>query len=571
MTEFHGQPLGTHIPDDLTIAQFILDAEHPIRAQRPAGAPWLIDDASGRKVGFEEIRTRTFGLANALSRRFNTREDDVVCIYSPNDVDYPPAVWATHRLGAIVSAANPGYTLEELVYQLEVAKASVIITHPVSVKVALGAAQRVGLPAERVVVFGSEPVSQCTTVDELVKEGLVHPPNFAERKLKKGEAKTKLAFLNFSSGTTGRPKAVMISHYGPIANVIQTAVHSEIHKTDKPWEERRFRPGDVSAAALPLYHIYGLVVVLHFMLFSGLSLVVVPKFNFKNFLDSIVKYRITHLCVVPPQVVLLCKQPIVKNYDLSHVRFINCGAAPLSGELMMKLASDFPKAHIGQGYGLTESATTLSMFSTETKFGVINSSGRLLPGVTARVVRPDGTSAGRNETGELWVKAPSLALGYLNNEKATKETFGEGWLRTGDEVRIDDKNEVFIVDRIKELIKVRGFQVAPAELEGTLLMHPDIQDACVVPVADDYSGEVPLAFVVLRPEATARVAKSPSEREKLKETIIKHTAENKVAYKRLAGGVEFIDAIPKNPSGKILRRVLRERVKEMWSKPKAKL
>jgi len=498
-------------------------------------------------------------------------EDEVVVVFSLNHVDYAPVIWAIHRLGAIVSTANPAYTAEELVYQIELTKATTIIAHSTSLEVAADAARQTGIPYERIVVIGDSPLRQFLNVDELVKEGLAARQHYVERKLRPGEGKTKLAFLNFSSGTTGRPKAVMISHYAPIANAIQLALHARVGDTDRPRDKQRFRPGDIVSACLPFYHIYGLVIIIHSMLYCGVTLVVVPKFSFVDFLESVSRHRVTHLMLVPPMAVLLCKQDIVTKYDLSHVHYIVSGAAPLSGELVAQLAARFPNAQIGQGYGLTETSTSVSMFSPDCKVGVVGSSGTLAPGIIARVVRPDGSLAGVNEPGELWLKSPALALGYYKNPEATRETFVDGWLRTGDEVRIDKDGEIFVLDRLKELIKVRGFQVAPAELEGTLLMHPDVVDACVIPLPDEYNGEVPMAYVVLRPEVDDRVRRDPAEATRVKVEIIKHTAENKVAYKRLAGGVEFTDAIPKNPSGKILRRVLRDRAKEKLAGMKAKL
>jgi len=277
------------------------------------------------------------------------------------------------------------------------------------------------------------------------------------------------------------------------------------------------------------------------------------------------------LMLVPPQIVTLCKHPATKEYDLSGIRYMICGAAPLSADLMKQIAAILPNAQIGQGYGLTESSASIAMFSTESKIGVPGSAGRLLPGVVARVMKADGTFVGFNEPGELQVKMPSLALGYWKNEEATKETFVDGWLRTGDEVTVREDKELFIVDRLKEIMKVKGFQVAPAELEGCLLSIPEVADACVVPIPDEYSGEVPMAFVVLHAHAAKRVADNPGEAEKVKVAITKFVADNKVAYKHLAGGVEFVDAIPKNPSGKLLRRVLRDRAREMKAKPKSKL
>lgn len=568
MPEIFGEQLDTVIPDDLTLSQFFLDSHHPRRPVR-TNTPWLIEDDTGRRIEFEEIRARTFGFANGLMLRYGIKEDEVVVIFSPNHVDYPPAIWATHRLGAIVSGANPTYTAEELLHQIRLVKATLIIAHPSSLHTALGAARAAGIPSDRVITFGE---STQPSVESIIQLGLRNEPAFVERRLKKGEGKTKVAFLSFSSGTTGKPKAVAIAHYAPMVNVIQIAQYTKVNENYAPWEEQRFRSGDVVAGVLPFFHIYGLVFSIYAVPFFGMSLVVTPKFNFTDFLQSIERHRITHLTLVPPQVVLLCKHPAVKNYDMSNIRFMISGAAPLSAELVNQLMKVIPNAQIGQGYGLTESSTSLTMYSVDKKIGVPGSAGQFLPGVVARVVKPDGSLAGLNEPGELRVKTPSMALGYWNDEQATKETFVEGWLCTGDEVIIREDKEVFIVDRLKEIMKVRGFQVAPAELEGCILDHPDVADTCVVPIPDDYSGEVPLAFVVLHALTANRVGKDPRESDKVKASIMKHVADNKVAYKRLAGGVEFIDVIPKNPSGKLLRRVLRDRARTLRAGgPKAKL
>ncbi|KAH0832171.1 hypothetical protein J3R83DRAFT_13084 [Lanmaoa asiatica] len=547
---------------------FFLDSHHPLRPVRQAGVPWLIEDATGRPIHFEELRTRTFGLANALKARYGIKTndgDDETCVIS---LDYPLAMWATHRLGGVVSGANPAYTADELLYQMQTTSATLVITHPVSLSTAVSAARRAGLPETRVVVFGEVPGSTCTTVEALIQEGLRIDRCFVEPKLKPGEAKSKIAFLNFSSGTTGKSKAVAISHYGPIINVIQMAVHNKVNQDERAWEDRRYRPGDVAAGSKSSEPMFFAWSSLSYWRRRGdvilqVTLVVVPKFSFIDFLQGIARHKITLLMLVPPQIVLLCKHPATKGYDLSGIRYMMCGAAPLSADLMSKVTEVLPNAQLGQGYGLTESSTTIAMFSTETKIGVPGSAGRLLPGVVARVVKADGTLARFNEPGELHVKMASLALGYWNNEEA--------WLRTGDEVTINEDKEVFIVDRLKEIMKVKGFQVAPAELEGCLLSIPEVADACVVPVPDEYSGEVPMAFVVLHAHVAKRVTENPGEAENVKADITKFVADNKVAYKKLTGGIEFVDVIPKNPSGKLLRRVLRDRAREMKAKPKAKL
>ncbi|KAF8208726.1 phenylacetyl-CoA ligase [Mycena galopus ATCC 62051] len=560
------------IPDDLTIPQFQLDHNDPNRPTRHANIPCLIDDTSGRRVFFPELRERTQGLANALSSLYAIGEDDVVLVFSRNVLDYPIAIWAVHRLGGIISPANPDFGRKELEYQLKATKATLIITHPDALETSVSAAQTIGLSPDRILVFDVQdtPPTKFVTVDHLVKRGL-QMKAFSERKLNPGEGKTKLAFLSFSSGTTGTPKAVAIPHIAVIANVLQMASHARVHEDYAPWEERRYRPGDVAIGVLPLYHIYGLVVNLHFLLYCGLTIVLVPKFNFENMLKSIVRHRITHLMNVPPQAVLLCKHPAVKKYDISGIRYIMIGAAPLSDEVNEKLFTLLPDAHIGQAYGMTETCTVVSMWGLNRKRGFSGGAGELVPGVTARVIKSDGTLGGYNDVGELVLKAPSNALAYYNNAQATKETFVDGWVRTGDEVKITPDGQLWVIDRIKEIMKVRGFQVAPAELEGTLLDHPDVSDACVVGIPDEYSGEVPLAFVVLTVDAATRVKTDPKLLKDIRASILKHVADTKVAYKHLAGGVEFVDSIPKTPSGKLLRRELRKAAQELGKAPKAKL
>ncbi|KAF8898943.1 phenylacetyl-CoA ligase [Infundibulicybe gibba] len=529
------------IPDNLTIPQFIFDTSSAIRPVRPSRVPWLIEDESAVGLHHAELQEQTEALANALHIRWN-----IVCIFGPNDTQYPLAIWAVHQLGGVITPANPGYKTEELNYQLRTTKAALIFVHPACLDTALSAASEVGLSEDRIILFQpSHGVARTT---------------FPDQKLQRGEGRSALAFLSFSSGTTGQIFTLFFG-LGVIANVIQMATHFKVF--DPSWKDKRMVPGDTAIAGMP-FNIYGLVVNLHFLLFCGLSIVVVPKFNFSQFLKSIERHRITHLFLVPPQIVLLCKHPQVREHDFSHVKFCISGAAPLSGELMQKVAQILPNASIGQGYGLTETCTTIAMISPTQKFGAVGSAGQIIPGIATRVIKTDGTLAKEGEAGELIVSGPSMAMGYINNADATKETFLDGWVRTGDEVIIKNR-ELYVVDRLKEIMKVRGFQVAPAELEGHLLMHPDVADACVVGVPDDYSGEIPLAYIVPSAAAAKRTFANREETAKLREALIKFVADAKIQYKWLAGGVEFIDAIPKNPSGKMLRRVLRDQAKQLMS------
>lgn len=571
MSEFTVNTPLPHIPDNLTIPQFILREIASPRPQRSSSVPFFIDDKTGRRISYEEVHKRTYGLANALSLKYAIGKGDVVCLLSPNHTDYATVIWAVQTLGGIITPANPSYTADELTHQLTTSKAKLIVTHSVCRNAALEASRASGISGDRLVLLVDptlSPTVNSSTVEDLIAFGISRPQSYKAQCLLPGEARTTLAFLSFSSGTTGKPKAVEISHFAVIANVIQMAAHYQIYDPVQP--SSRMLPGDIALAVLPFFHIYGLVVMMHYILYCGMSIVVVPKFNFSSFLDSIIRHKVTHLFLVPPQIVLLCKHQSVQNYDFSHVKYCLSGAAPLSGELMEQVTSILPNASIGQGYGLTETCASVALLPPDRKLATIGSAGRLLPGIVARVLKPDGTFAAEGEQGELVVTGPSMALRYMDNPKATAETFVGGWVRTGDEVIIKDL-EVFVVDRLKEIIKVRGFQVSPAELEGHLLLHPDAVDACVVGVPHDYSGELPLAFVVLESKARQRVNNNRSEEQTLKRILCKHVSDAKAQYKWLAGGIEFVDEIPKNPSGKILRRLLREKAKALAKPVTARL
>ncbi|KAF7369084.1 Phenylacetyl-ligase [Mycena venus] len=556
----HGGPPLVNPPDNLTVPQFLLDgvSRHVTHPQRLVGTPCLIEDDTGRKVTLNELRDRTNWLAAALCFHWNIGEDTIATIISPNHIDYGCIAWALHRLGGIVATLGPMLTTGEFVHQFQIAMPAMIFVHSDCLSSVIQAAALVGLESDRIVIIdtvGSPGPTGLRNLTDLIHEG-PSLPGFTERKLTQGEARNKIAFLAPSSGTTGMPKVVAISHYNVISIVIQSATFNRINESYGPAAERRFRLGDICCGFLPLYHIYGLVYNLHFMIYAGLTLVLTPRFNFEKFLASIQRYRITHLTLVPPQAVLLCKHPAVKQYDLSSVRYCIVAAAPLSATLTQELLEVLPNVQLGQGYGLTETCGTVGMFPLSQKVGTLGSGGQLLPGTSGKVVKADGTLAKELEVGELYVKGGQVALGYFRNEFATKETFIDGWLKTGDQVYFRD-GDIFVIERIKELIKVKGLQVPPAELEGHLLTHPSIVDAAVIGVPDDYSGELPMAFIVLQPELAAAATTDSRLADELRASIFKHVADVKSKHKWLAGGIRFTSAIPRNPSGKILRRLLR--------------
>ncbi|KAF9910087.1 putative fatty-acid--CoA ligase FadD10, partial [Lobosporangium transversale] len=351
------------------------------------------------------------------------------------------------------------------------------------------------------------------------------------------------ALICYSSGTTGKSKGVELTHYNLISNVMQiTAMDSNnMHE-------------NVALAVLPMYHVYGNQLHLIYGVYNGIKTVVLQKFNPVDFLKVIQEYKIVSLSLVPPQILMLVKAPIVDQYDLSSLRFITSGAAPCSRELSMALLKKFPKIQFRQGYGMSE-LSPVSHIGFYHKI-VHGSIGRILPNQEIRLVDPEtGKDVGVGERGEIWVRGPNVMKGYRNNIKATKDTIdSEGWLHTGDIATVDMDGNFFIVDRLKELIKYKGFQVAPAELEALLLDHPLIIDAAVVGIENkEQATEVPLAFVV----------KAPGEGQALTEKDIQdYVASNVAAHKKLRGGVRFIEVIPKSAAGKILRRELRVLLQE---------
>ncbi|KAI1641495.1 acetyl-CoA synthetase-like protein [Biscogniauxia mediterranea] len=508
-----------------------------------------------------ELLARSFAQHLGWQPQEDTPWDKVLAIFSFNSIDYIMSTFAVHRLSGIVTPVNAMYSASELEHQLRSSGVKAIITCIPLLDTALKATRACGIPDDNVFLLDLPGYSKDVpfkTVNDLIAEGR-SLPEVDKLTWTKGQGDRQVAYLCYSSGTSGLPKAVMVAHRNVIANMMQVRWH------EQPGREAKGVQTQVLLGLLPLSHIYGLVVVACAGAYRGDEVIVLPRFELETLLQCIQKFKINHMHLVPPIIIQLLRSPdACKKYDLSSVRFIYSGAAPLGAETASDLLRAFPGSTVGQGYGMTETSTVV--VSTGENDPVVGTSGSLVPGCRAKLVDTDDgheiTEHGRR--GELLIQSPSVTLGYLNNERATAEAFvwdHDGrWIRTGDVAvvsRSPSGNEHFsVVDRLKELIKTKGHQVAPAELEAHLLAHPSVHDCAVIPVPDEGAGEVPKAFVVRSAAAAARPAAEVAA------DIAGHVAAHKARYKWLRGGVTFVDAIPKSPSGKILRRLLRDRERE---------
>lgn len=481
---------------------------------------------------------------------------DVLASYTPNSIDFPAVVWGTLWAGGIVSPANPAYTPEELAFQLKDSGAKALITQTAFLKNAQAAAKIAGIPNDRIIVLGDERApnnKHFTSIQNISR---------STRYLRtKARPDKDIAFLVYSSGTTGHPKGVMLTHRNIVSNILMLSAGEAGNLSPQGGPDGK---GDRLLTFLPFFHIYGLTCVVHYTLYAGLRTYVQAQFNLERFCQIIQDNKIAFAYVVPPVVLALAKSPVVDKYDLSSIRMINSGAAPLTHEIVDALYAS-RKIKVKQGYGLSETSPTTHTQPWEDWKRTCGSIGRLLPNQVAKFVGPDEKELPAGETGELYIKGPNVFLGYLNNEAGTKNALTEdGFFRTGDIGHVDKEGNFYITDRAKELIKYKGFQVPPAELEGVLMANPDIDDVCVIGVYDaNQATEVPRAYVVPK----KGVPGNPATEKK----IVDWMATKVANHKKLRGGVKFTDAIPKTASGKILRRVLKEQAKAEDAAVKAKL
>lgn len=509
---------------DIDLTSFVLQ-----RISAYGNSPALIDGISGRTIGYAQLAAAIKLVAAGLSER-GMLKGDVFAIYSPNLPEYIIAFHAVSLIGGTVTTINPLYTAEEIHHQLKDSGAKYLLTISTFLENAKKAVS--DTPVKEIFSFDETPGA--TPFSVLLHGGAKLPAVYFS-------PAEDIVTLPYSSGTTGFPKGVMLTHKNLIANLVQVEGITNYTLIEN---------GDRVIGVLPFFHIYGMVVVMNLSLIRGATIVTMPRFDLVQFLELIQKYKITKVNIVPPILVALAKHPLVDQYDLSSLVELFSGAAPLSHDLAADVSKRLHGCSVVQGYGLTETSPVTHVYNRSISKGAkLGSVGPAVANTENMIIDIDsGMPLGYNKPGEIWTRGPQVMKGYLNNPDATKSTIDEnGWLHTGDIGYIDEDGMFFIVDRLKELIKYKGFQVAPAELEALLLTHPSIADAAVIPVADEEAGEIPKAFIVLK--TGIEISEGG---------IMEWVAEHVSPQKRIRK-LEFVDTIPKSLSGKILRRVLVEK------------
>lgn len=506
---------------DIGLADFVLQ-----RAEELGDKPALIDGPSGRTVTYAQLAGMTRAVAAGLGAR-GFGSGDVFAIFAPNVPEYPAVFHGVAAAGGASTTINSLASIQDMATQLRATRARFLLTVPPFLDRALQAAKDAGV--EEVFVLG-EAAEGASPLRALLGD----PAQAPVLSIDSAEA---VVAMPMSSGTTGFAKVVQLTHRNLVANVIQASAAIQL-------DER-----DVMIGILPFFHVYGLTVLMNLALWRGTTVVTMPKFELDEFLRLMQDHRVTYACLVPPIVLALAKHPAVDKFDLSALEFVISGAAPLDASLGQMAAARLG-CTVLQGYGLTETSPVLSAPVRDPARGRPASAGQILPDTEIRIVALDegAEDPPAGEDGEIWARGPQIMKGYLEDPDANAWIFpGDGWLRTGDIGHADDDGYLFVVDRLKELIKYRGFQVPPAELEALLLQHPAVADAAVIPKPDANAGEIPKAFVVKVPGAEVTEGQ-----------LMSYISERVPTYKKVRR-VEFIEEIPRSLSGKILRRVLVER------------
>ncbi|KAJ4959889.1 hypothetical protein NE237_019799 [Protea cynaroides] len=498
----------------------------------PENTTALIDAATGHFLSYSEFIRRVKALSAYLLTTIGLSKGDTAFILSPTSLQIPVLYFSLFSLGVVISPANPASTQSEISHQIEISKPVIAFTTSTTAA-KLPSSFRHGTILLDSLDFQS---MMMTTLGAKLDQDRIEVNQFDP------------AAILYSSGTTGRVKGVVLSHRNLIALIAgYYALRPEIASENR-------RP---SMITLPLFHTFGLFMCVKAVAFAE-TVVLMKRFDFEEMLRAIEKYKVSYMTVSPPLVVAMASSELVEKYDLSSLERLGCGGAPLGKEVTERFATRFPHLEIIQGYGLTESTGAAARMVGPDEVKQYGSVGRLAENLEAKIVDPaSGDPLPPGQQGELWLRGSIIMRGYAGDDKATASTLDpEGWLKTGDLCYFDSDGFLFIVDRLKELIKYNAYQVPPAELEHLLQSHPEIADAAVIPYPDKDGGQIPMAFTVRKPGSNLTEAQ-----------VMDFIAKQVAPYKKIRR-VAFINSIPKTPAGKILRREL---VKRALSSASAKL
>ncbi|KAJ9127974.1 hypothetical protein QFC24_000260 [Naganishia onofrii] len=542
---FHSPLADIPLPPPQSIFNYYL----PAKPRYPDYAA-LTDGASGRSITVAQLRNTSLRLGLGIQRvlKLSAAQQTVAVIYSPNSIDFAQIFYGCQAVKVVTSLANASYTASELAHQLRDGDPSIVFVHPAIYDAYLGAIKLLETEGRSLPrLFWAVPENevpqellgsatgvksyQALLVDEEAVERFNGIPAH-------GEEAHETAMLCYSSGTTGLAKGVMSTHHN-------VNVNGEISARSWYPENMVYGKGSTILSACPLYHIYGLMEAAIVPLLKGVPVVILPKFTPEGFFTAIQNYKTTHAFVVPPMVLHLASNPLADKYDLSALKWMRCAAAPLGKGLIRRVKNKLgDDVHITQGYGLTEVSCLCAAQTVADAISNPGSVGRLYPCLQAQVVDEDLLPAKVGEPGELCIKGPTVMKGYWRNEEATKASFTpDGWYRSGDIAHIDPNGHVYIIDRLKELIKYKGFQVPPADLEKLLLTNPKVGDVAVIGVhSREFATELPRAYVV---PAGGIEALNAKERDELSKELVSWVEQNVANHKRLRGGCILIDAIPK--------------------------
>lgn len=541
----HYKPV--EIPENISLTKYILGSS--LQSMYADDIALSHDDKS---FTYNQVNQHVYKVAQALQTDYWVKKNDKILIIMPNCIEFAIAKLATMESGAIAAAVNPACSVSDIAHYLDQLEATHVVLDKSCYDKFLEGLQLSKRKSLKYIIvtdaeasdvgsvqgFGGLDVANKDVVELktlFVNDGLNCEDRFHN--------KDDVALLPFSSGTTGMPKGVKISHYNLIANIIQM---------DNEEINHMYR-GQRAIGAVPLWHCYGSQCLLNTGLRKGIKISLLTEFNPEKFLSIIQNEKIQKAHLVPPILLFMAKYPMVNNHNLSSLVDVACAAAPLSKTLSEELFKQNPSMKIKQYYGLSELS---AICHTDTPRDIVlGSCGVLVPNTEMKLLDVNGeTIMEDGQEGEVCIRGPQVMVGYLNNEEATRATMtDDGFLKTGDLGHVKD-GHLTLTDRIKELIKVKGFQVAPAELEAILLQHPSISDSCVVQKVDERAGELPVAFVVLKSGVDETSIKDADIMEFVNKDIPK--------YKHIVE-VKYIDKIPKSASGKILRRLLRDQCKQL--------